>query len=70
LALIDFCLPDMEGTKVLKTAKNASIKIMLTGKEIPLPRGVDLLLKKPIAPDKLLSLIDSKLKDANLEIYR
>ncbi len=67
LALIDFCLPDMEGTEVLQFAQNASIKVMLTGKQIPLPPGVDLMLNKPIAPQALLSLIDTKLKDANIE---
>lgn len=72
VALIDFCLPDMEGTELFPMIEHSSpdtIKIMLTGKVL-VPGcidGLDALLRKPIQPDKLLSLIDSKLKNRNIE---
>jgi hypothetical protein len=42
---------------------------MLTGKTILQDsiEGVDVLLRKPIQPDQLLSVIDSKLKNKNIE---
>jgi DNA-binding NtrC family response regulator len=72
VALIDFCLPDMEGTELFPAIEHSSpdaVKIMLTGKTVGQGciEGLDALLGKPIQPDKLLSLIDSKLKNKNIE---
>ena len=73
VALIDLCLPDMEGTELFPLIDNMSpntVKIMLTGKTLfqSSIEGADALLGKPITPDKLLSIIDSKLKNKNIEI--
>jgi DNA-binding response OmpR family regulator len=73
VALIDLCLPDMEGTDLFPLIQNTSpdtLKIMLTGKDLLQNsiEGADALLRKPISPDKLLSIIDSKLRDRNMEI--
>ncbi|MCW3999878.1 MAG: response regulator [Candidatus Bathyarchaeota archaeon] len=72
VALIDFCLPDMEGTQLFPLIQHTSprtLKIMLTGKAEALNslKGADALIGKPIQPDQLLSLIDSKLKNQNIE---
>jgi DNA-binding NtrC family response regulator len=72
VALIDLCLPDMEGTELFPLIHDTSpntVKIMLTGKALVQNsiEGVDSFLGKPIAPDKLLSVIESKLKNRNLE---
>lgn len=72
IALIDLCLPDMEGTELFPLIRNTSpntLKIMLTGTN-PFQNsieGADALLGKPILPNKLLSLIDDRLKNRNLE---
>ena len=73
VALIDLCLPDMEGTELFPLIQNTSpdtLKIMLTGKDLLQNsiEGADALLRKPVFPDKLLSIIDSKLKDRNIEV--
>jgi DNA-binding NtrC family response regulator len=73
VALIDLCLPDMEGTELFPLIQNTSpntVKIMLTGKPFVQNsiEGADAFLGKPIKPDKLLSIIDSKLKNRNLEV--
>lgn len=72
VALIDLRLPDMEGTELFSLIQNTSprtLKIMLTGKMLMTYsiEGADVLLKKPIQPEQLLSVIDCKLKDKNLE---
>jgi DNA-binding NtrC family response regulator len=73
VALIDLCLPDMEGTElfpvIYRTSPN-TVKIMLTGKMLMQNsiEGADALLGKPITPDELLSVIDSKLKNRNIEV--
>jgi DNA-binding NtrC family response regulator len=70
VALIDFCLPDMEGIELFPVIEHKSpgtIKIMLTGKPLSGIKGADVLLGKPVAPDALLGIIDSKLKDRNME---
>jgi DNA-binding NtrC family response regulator len=72
VALIDLCLPDMEGTALFPLIQRTSpgtVKIMLTGKAHIKNSidGADVLLEKPIAVDRLLSLIDSKLKNQNIE---
>lgn len=72
VALVDFHLPDMEGTELFPLIRDKSpstVKIMLTGDAI-IHRGVDgadALLGKPINPEKLLSIIDSKLRNKNIE---
>ncbi len=72
VALIDLQLPDMEGTQLFPVIRKASprtLKIMLTGK-MPFGEnveGTDVLLKKPIQPELLLSVIDSRLKNNNIE---
>jgi DNA-binding NtrC family response regulator len=73
VALIDFRLPDMEGSELFPVIQDVSpqtLKIMLTGKNLLKDsiQGADALLRKPIAPDKLLSIIESKLKNKNLEV--
>ncbi len=72
VALIDFCLPDMEGTALFPLIQGTSpktLKIMITGKVLlnGATKGADALLGKPVNPEKLLSLIDSKLKNQNME---
>jgi DNA-binding response OmpR family regulator len=72
VALIDLHLPDMEGTELFPLIQNTSprtLKIMLTGKMLMTTsiEGADVLLKKPIQPEQLLSVIDCKLKEKNLE---
>ena len=73
VALIDLCLPDMEGTALFPLLQETSpytLKIMLTGKTLSQDRfeGADALLGKPIAIERLLSVIDCKLKNRNVEI--
>ena len=72
VALIDLCLPDMEGTELFPLIHDTSpgtLKIMLTGKTLLQDsiEGADVLLRKPVLPDQLLSIIDSKLKNKNIE---
>jgi DNA-binding response OmpR family regulator len=72
VALIDYCLPDMEGTQLFGAITESSpktLKIMLTGRAAELGGigGLDALLSKPVQPGQLLSLIDSKLKDRDIE---
>ena len=72
VALIDLRLPDMEGTELFPVIQKSSpktLKIMLTGKAFLQDsiEGADALLKKPIQPAQLLSVIDSKLKNKNIE---
>jgi DNA-binding NtrC family response regulator len=71
LALIDVCLPDMEGTDLLKNAKKElekTIKIMLTGhpsvetSEKATFEGADTYIVKPIKMDELISVINFFLK--------
>jgi len=72
VALIDLRLPDMESTELFPLIQSTSprtLKIMLTGKMLLQNSigGTDALLKKPIQPDQLLRLIDSELKNKNIE---
>jgi DNA-binding response OmpR family regulator len=71
VALIDFRLPDMDGTELLSKAKNqqrTTVKIMITG--LPslatgnkaLDEGADAYLVKPVKPEELMALIEEKLK--------
>lgn len=72
VALIDLCLSDMEGTELFPIIHKTSprtLKIMLTGKMLMTNsvEGADAFLEKPIQPEKLFSVIDSKLKEKNME---
>jgi DNA-binding NtrC family response regulator len=72
VALIDFRLPDMEGTELFSIIQKTSpktVKIMLSGNTQALRKlgGADAFLGKPVNPEKLLSVIDSKLKDRYIE---
>ena len=71
LALLDIKLPDMESTKLLTTMHETSpkmVKIMITGYPSlenaveALNMGADAYIMKPVNPDKLLALIEEKLK--------
>jgi len=71
LALLDIKLPDMEGTKLLTTMHESlpkMMKIMITGYPSlenaveALNYGADAYVIKPVKPEKLLSLIEEKLK--------
>ena len=60
--MVDFVLPDMEGTELFPLIKNSSpktLKIMLTGKACfdDSVNGVDVFVTKPINPVTLLSII-------------
>jgi DNA-binding response OmpR family regulator len=60
----------MEGTELLPVIERTSpqtVKIMLSGNCLHGVVGADALLGKPINPEKLLSIIESKLRDRNLE---
>lgn len=72
VALIDFRLPDMEGTELFPLIQKTSpktIKIMLTGNAalVNCAENVDALLGKPVNPEKLLSTINNKLKNRDIE---
>ncbi len=63
----------MEGTDLFPIIEESSprtIKIMLTGNTQILKTlvGVDAFFGKPVSPEKLLSVIDSKLKDKAIDI--
>jgi len=72
LTLLDIKLPDMEGTRLLtlmhKTVPKM-IKIMITGYPSlknaveSLNLGADAYIIKPVKPEKLLALIEEKLKE-------
>jgi DNA-binding NtrC family response regulator len=72
LALLDIKLPDMEGTKLLTTLHEdlpKMVKIMVTGYPSlenaveALNLGADAYVIKPVKPEKLLALIEEKLKN-------
>jgi CheY-like chemotaxis protein len=70
VALVDFRLPDMEGTELLPVIGKSSpqtIKIMLSGNNLQGVAGADALLGKPIDPERLLSVIESKLRNRDIE---
>ncbi len=76
LALIDVCLPDMEGTDLLENAKKElekTVKIMLTGhpsvetSEKATFEGADTYIVKPIKMDELISVINFFLKPKQSE---
>jgi len=72
LALLDIKLPDMEGTKLLiKLHRDTPqmIKIMITGYPSlenaveALNLGADAYIMKPVNPERLLKVVDEKLKE-------
>ena len=72
LTLLDIKLPDMEGTKLLTTLHEdlpKMVKIMVTGYPSlenaveALNLGADAYVIKPVKPEKLLALIEEKLKN-------
>ncbi|HMK95843.1 MAG TPA: response regulator [Candidatus Limnocylindrales bacterium] len=72
VALVDLALPDMEGDKLFPVINNSSpktVKIVLTGKieRQTCIEGADVFVGKPVDPGKLLSIIDSKLKNREAE---
>lgn len=76
LALIDVCLPDMEGPDLLERAKKElekTAKIMLTGHPSVETsnkasfEGADSYIVKPIKIEELISLVNFFLKEKNNE---
>lgn len=74
LALLDIKLPDMEGTKLLTTLHDnlpKMMKIMVTGYPSQenaidaLNLGADAYIIKPVKPERLLALVEEKLKEQN-----
>lgn len=72
LALLDIKLPDMEGTELLAKmhrAKPQMMKIMVTGyasldnAALSLNSGADAYIMKPVMPEKLISVIEDKLRE-------
>jgi len=72
LALIDIRLPDMDGTEILSKLRKVepeTVKIIITGNATldnsieATNRGVDGYLVKPFNPQKLIKLIEGKLKE-------
>ena len=72
VALVDLGLPDMEGSELFPLIKNAcpkTLRIMITGKswlENSI-QGADVFVAKPVNPERLLSIIDTKLKNRDGE---
>jgi DNA-binding NtrC family response regulator len=72
VALIDLCLPDMEGTELFPYIEQSStdtLKIVLSGKTYlqDTVQGADAFIAKPVDPARLLSIVDTKIKHRNLE---
>jgi len=71
IALVDLALPDMEGSALFPIIKESSpktLRIMLTGEVLRNDvEGAQVLLGKPVNPEKLLSIIDTKLKNRDSE---
>jgi DNA-binding response OmpR family regulator len=67
VALIDICLPDMNGTELLDKLVNHDkiIKIIITGFPTMITKGADACFVKPVRPQELLALIQQKLNDNN-----
>jgi DNA-binding NtrC family response regulator len=67
VALIDVCLPDLNGAELLdKLADHGGkmVKIIITGFPAIAPTsGADAYLVKPVKPQELLSIIREKIKD-------
>jgi len=76
LMLLDIKLPDMEGTKLLQEVEDTvpkMVKIMVTGYPTlenaveALNLGADAYLMKPIDPQKMLQVVEEKLKEQEKE---
>ena len=72
VALVDLALPDMEGNELFPLIDETSpktVKIMLTGKTDRQGNvlGADFFVWKPVRPEKLLSIIDTELKNRSTE---
>ena len=72
IIVLDIKLPDIDGTELLQKIGETvprTIKIMLTGFPVlenavkSLNRGADVYLMKPISPQKILRVIDQKLRE-------
>lgn len=72
LALLDIKLPDMEGTELLAKmhrAKPQMMKIMVTGyasldnSVLSLNSGADAYIMKPVMPEKLIKVVEDKLRE-------
>ena len=67
VALIDVCLPDLNGTDLLHKLPahdGRMVKIIITGFPMIAPRtGADAYLVKPVKPEELLSIINEKLRE-------
>ncbi len=72
--LVDLRLPDMDGFELLLQMQAVAphmVKIVLTGSPFigqtshVEEKGADALLSKPVSPEALLKLLDSKLKEKN-----
>ncbi len=72
LALLDIKLPDMEGTELLAKMhklKPQIMKIMVTGYAsldnavLSLNSGADAYIMKPVMPEKLIEVIEEKLRE-------
>ena len=79
MALLDMRLPDMKGTDLLlkmQETRPKMVKIMVTGYPSfdtaveSLNRGADGYIMKPIDPEKLLKIIEGKLRDQEADLYR
>jgi DNA-binding response OmpR family regulator len=73
--LIDFRLPDMDGTDLLERIQdrvNNAVKLMITGfpsldlGSQALDLGIDAYIVKPVKPDELLTLINEKLNQKKI----
>lgn len=72
VALVDLALPDMEGVQLFPLIKNSSpktLRILFTGKTWLQGNveGADVFVGKPVDPEKLLSIIDNRLKNRDSE---
>ncbi len=72
LAILDIKLPDTEGTELLAKMHRANprmMNVMVTGyasldnAALSLNLGANAFLMKPVTPDKLISVIEDKLKE-------
>jgi two-component system response regulator FlrC len=77
LAFIDINLPDMKGTDLLSKLRESEpemIKIIITGNATldnsieATNKGIDGYIVKPFDPRKLISLVESKLKEQRKKI--
>lgn len=75
LALLDIKLPDMEGTELLAKmhkVKPQVMKIMVTGYAsldnavLSLNSGADAYIMKPVMPEKLIEVIEEKLREQEM----